>query len=256
MTDQQDRARAFHALHKPGDPLILYNIWDPGSARAVAEAGAKALATGSASVAGSRGYHDAEALPLEQVLNNAARIVECVDIPLSVDFEGGYAVEPKLVAVHAAALIEVGVIGINFEDQVIGGAELHPIALQAERIAAVRTAADAAGVDFFINARTDVWLKAGQATIEEDARLSEAKERAAAFAEAGASGFFVPGLADEDDIAAICAATDLPVNAMMLDAMPDTARLAELGVARISYGPSPWRDAMARLTEAARPLFG
>lgn len=255
MTDQQDRARAFHALHVRGDPLVLFNIWDAGSALAVAKAGAKALATGSASVAGARGYSDAETLPMQQALTNAERIVEAVDLPLTIDFEGGYAVEPVLVAVHAAAIIETGAIGINFEDQVIGGKGLHPIELQAERIAAIRTVAENAGVDFFINARTDMWLGAGRSTVAEDARFDDAVIRAQTYANAGASGFFAPGLTDEGEIAALCEACTLPVNAMMFDAMPSHKRLGELGVARISHGPGPWNDAMTALTEAARPLY-
>ncbi len=256
MTDQQDRARAFHALHVPGDPLILFNIWDAGSARAVAEAGAEALATGSASVAGARGYSDAETLPMQQALTNAERIVEAVDLPLTVDFEGAYAAEPVLVAVHAAAMIETGAIGINFEDQAIGGTGLHPVDFQAQRIAAIRKAADDAGVDFFINARTDMWLKAGLSSVAEGSRFEEALTRAKAYADAGASGFFAPGLTAEKEIAALCEACPLPVNAMMFDAMPDHARLAELGIARISHGPGPWRDAMAGLTAAARSVYG
>jgi 2-methylisocitrate lyase-like PEP mutase family enzyme len=255
MTDQQDRARTFRALHVPGDPLILFNIWDAGSALAVAKAGARALATGSASVAGARGYTDAESLPMQQALTNAERIVEAVDLPLTVDFEGGYAVEPVLVAVHAAAMIETGAIGINFEDQVIGGTGLHPIELQVERIAAIRTVAENAGVDFFVNARTDMWLGAGRSTVAEEARFDEAVTRAKAYADAGASSFFAPGLTDEGEIAALCEACPLPVNAMMFDAMPSHKRLGELGVARISHGPGPWRDAMTALTEAAKAVF-
>ncbi|MEM8695908.1 MAG: isocitrate lyase/phosphoenolpyruvate mutase family protein [Pseudomonadota bacterium] len=255
MTEQQDRARAFHTLHVPGAPVILFNIWDAGSALAVAEAGARALATGSASVAGARGYSDAESLPMQQALTNAERIVEAVDLPLTIDFEGGYAVEPVLVGVHAQAIIETGAIGINFEDQVIDGTGLHPIDLQVERIAAIRTVADNADIDFFINARTDMWLQSGVATVPEEDRFDAAVERAQAYADAGASGFFAPGLADPDQIGTLCEASPLPVNVMMFDAMPDTARLAELGVARISYGPGPWRDAMAALTEAAKAVF-
>lgn len=255
MTDQQDRARAFHALHVAGDPLVLFNIWDAGSARAVAEAGAKALATGSASVAGARGYTDAESLPLQQALTNAERIVEAIDLPLTVDFEGAYSAEPVLVGVHAQAMIETGAIGINFEDQIIGSKGLHPKDLQVARIMAIRDAAEKADVDFFINARTDMWLTAGTSTVEEDARFDEAVTRAKAYADAGASGFFAPGLTDEAQIAALCEASPLPVNVMMFDAMPDRARLAELGVARISYGPGPWRDAMAALTAAAQALY-
>lgn len=254
-SDQQARARAFHALHVPGDPVILYNIWDPGSARAVAAAGAKALATGSASVAGSRGYGDAESLPPEEALANAARIVECVDLPLTVDFEGGYAIDPEAVAANVSGVLATGAVGINFEDQVIGGEGLHPIALQAERIAAIRAMADEAGIDLFINARTDVWLGAGRATIPVEARFDEAVRRAEAYAAAGASGFFAPGLADERLIHSLCEATPLPVNAMMFEAMPAPARLAELGIARISHGPAPWRQAMAALTEAAKAVY-
>lgn len=255
MTDQQTRARAFRALHIPGDPLILFNIWDAGSAKAVAEAGASALATGSASVAAAQGYDDAESLPLDDVLANLRRIVACVDLPVTLDFEGGYAVAPDAVAANVARVIEAGAVGINFEDQVIGGEGLHPVALQAERIAAIRAAAKAAGVDLFINARTDVWLRAGMASLAEGRHFDEAVSRANAFAEAGASGFFAPGLADETQIAALCEATSLPVNAMMFDAMPSHTRLAELGVARISHGSGPYRAAMAALGEAAQAVY-
>lgn len=251
-SDQPARASAFRALHVPGDPVILYNVWDAGSAAAVAEAGAGAIATGSASVGGARGYGDAESVPLDEVLANAAQVAAAVALPVTLDFEGGYALAPEAVAANVARVIETGVVGINFEDQAIGGEGLHPVELQAERIAAIREAAEAAGVDLFVNARTDVWLTAGRITLPEDARFDEAAKRCEAYAAAGASGFFVPGLADEDEIARICELSPLPVNAMMFDAMPPRARLAELGVARISHGPGPWRRAMAALTEAAR----
>ncbi|MFN2260199.1 MAG: isocitrate lyase/phosphoenolpyruvate mutase family protein [Parasphingopyxis sp.] len=255
MTAQQSRAEAFHALHIPGDPLVLFNIWDPGSAAAVAGAGAKALATGSASVGGARGYGDAEGVPLDEVLANAAAIVRAVDLPVSLDFEGGYAVAPDEVAANVARVIETGVVGINFEDQVIGGEGLHPVELQADRIAAIRRAADEAGVDFFINARTDVWLKAGRTTLAAEALFDEAARRCEAFAAAGASGFFVPGLADEEELRRICDLSPLPVNAMMFEAMPSPARLGKLGIARISHGPGPWKLAMEALEEAARGVY-
>ena len=117
---QTEKYAAFAALHVPGDPLILYNIWDAGSAKAVAEAGAKAIATGSASVAGAHGYADAETLPLELAIAGVERIVAAVELPVTVDFEGGYAVEPELVGRNVAMLAEAGAVGCNFEDQVIG----------------------------------------------------------------------------------------------------------------------------------------
>src|ERR1700741_1737910 len=135
---QSDKFTAFAALHVPGDPVILFNAWDAGSAKAVAEAGAKAIATGSDSVAGAQGFTDAEALPIGLALANAARVVAAVDLPVTIDFECAYAVAPEGVAASMARLAATGAIGCNFEDQVIGGEGLHDIPVQAARIAAAR----------------------------------------------------------------------------------------------------------------------
>jgi 2-methylisocitrate lyase-like PEP mutase family enzyme len=146
----------FAALHVPGDPVVLYNIWDPGSAQAVAAAGAKALATGSHPVGDASGYGDAQQVPLDYVFDNAARIVKAVDLPLTVDFESAYSTDPEEGAANVARLKETGAVGCNFEDQVIGGEGLYPLDLQVRRIAAIRRAV---GDDFYINARTDLFLK-------------------------------------------------------------------------------------------------
>ncbi|MGP1396625.1 MAG: isocitrate lyase/PEP mutase family protein [Inquilinaceae bacterium] len=243
---QADRARKFAELHVPGAPLTLYNIWDAGGAKAVAEAGAQAIATGSWSVAAAQGYADGEAIPLDFLLRIAARIVATVDLPVTVDFEGGYAEAPDDVAANVARLIASGVIGLNFEDRVVGGSGLHAVDAQSARVAAIRRAAKAENVPFFINARTDLFLKEKDRTRHGDL-LAETRDRAAAYAEAGASGFFVPGLVDPDLIGAICAAVALPVNVMMLDGTPSPETLASLGVARISYGPRPYVEAVADL---------
>ena len=153
---QSDKYHAFAALHVPGDPVILFNAWDAGSAKVVAEAGANAIATGSASVAGAHGFTDAEGLPIGLALANAALVVEAVDLPVTIDFEGAYAVAPEATAANVAKLAATGAIGCNFEDQVIGGSGIHPIALQAARIRATRAAV---GPDFFINARTDIFIQ-------------------------------------------------------------------------------------------------
>lgn len=243
---QIELARAFHALHVPGTPLVLYNMWDAGSARALAEAGAPAVATGSWSVAGALGYADGQALPMDALLHAAQRIVASVDVPVSIDFEGAYAESPERVADNVKALLACGVVGLNFEDQVVGGTGLHGIDAQVARIQAIRAMADAEGVPFFINARTDVYLKA---TREDDpaALLAEAIARAAAYAEAGANGFFAPGLRDLSDIATVCEQSAVPVNVMVMPRMPSLAELAGAGVARVSHGPGPWRRAMAEL---------
>src|SRR5690242_6259923 len=139
----------FAALHVPGDPIVLYNVWDVGSAHAVAAAGAKALATGSHPVADANGWPDGQQVPLDFALANAKRIVEGVELPVTIDFEGAYSADPEEGAANALRLKETGAVGCNFEDQVIGGEGLHPIGLQAKRIAAIRKAL---GDDFYINA--------------------------------------------------------------------------------------------------------
>src|SRR5258708_5635548 len=125
-----DKFEIFASLHEPGNPVILYNIWDVGSARAVVTAGAKALATGSHPVADANGWPDGEQVPIDFALANAKRIVEAVELPVTVDFESAYAVDPQQAGANVARLAGTGAIGCNFEDQVIGGEGLHPLDLQ------------------------------------------------------------------------------------------------------------------------------
>ena len=247
---QSDKARLLASLHRPGDPLILYNAWDAGSAKAVADAGAKAIATGSASVAGAHGFADAEALPLDLALANAARVAAAVELPVTIDFEGGYAADPEALAENMARLAGTGAVGCNFEDQVIGGEGLHPVERQAERIRAARAAV---GPDFFINARTDIFIKKREG--HDAAMVDAALDRARAYAEAGASGFFVPALADLGLLERLCAASPLPVNFMAFPGAPAAADVAAAGVARISHGPFPWKLAMKALKEAAEAIY-
>ena len=150
MTSQVEKIAYFAALHKPGDPLILFNIWDAGSAQAVAKAGAKALATGSLSVAGAQGFGDGEKMPLDLVVANAARIANATDLPLTLDFEGGYGDDLANFATTLRSLFEAGVVGINIEDQLIGGEGFRSISEQSARIAI------AAKAGLFVNARTDL----------------------------------------------------------------------------------------------------
>jgi 2-methylisocitrate lyase-like PEP mutase family enzyme len=252
MPSQSEKAEAFTRLHVPGGPLVLFNIWDPGSARVVARSGAQALATGSWSVAAAFGFEDGEEVPFDLALANLRRIVAAVDLPVSLDFEGGYGTTPEAVGENFAQALAAGAIGCNFEDGVLGAEDrLYSIEEQSARIRALREAAKSAGVPAYVNARTDLFLNAGPA--EHTVELVEAAlERAAAFAEAGASGFFVPGLVDEDLIRRVCEGTSLPVNVMYFSGVPEAKRLAELGVARISHGPGPYRLAMKVLEEGAK----
>jgi len=241
---------SFAALHVAGDPVILYNIWDVGSAQAVVAAGAKALATGSHPVADAQGFADGQQVPIDFALANAKRIADAVELPLTVDFESAYSTDPEEGAANVARLAQAGAVGCNFEDQVIGGEGLHPIELQVKRIAAIRRAV---GDQFFINARTDLYLKTQN---YDDALVDQAIERGKAFADAGASGFFVPRLSDTKQIERIVREVPLPLNVIAFPGAPDKQVWANAGVARISHGPFPHRALMAKLTEMAREAIG
>ena len=240
----------FAALHVPGDPIVLYNIWDAGSAVAVAEAGAKALATGSHPVGDAAGFGDGQKVPLEFVFGNAKRILAAVNLPLTVDFEGAYSTDAGEAAANVAALKETGAVGCNFEDQVVGGEGIHSLDAQVARIRAIRAAV---GSDFFINARTDLMIKAEN---QDDALIDAVIERGKAYADAGASGFFVPRIADPKHIERVVREVPLPLNAIAFPGAPDKTIWAEAGVARISHGPFPHRALMAKLTEMAREAIG
>lgn len=247
---QIEKAHRFASLHEKGAPLILYNIWDAGTAKAAEEAGAKAVATGSWSVTAAHGYGDGEKIPLDLLLTIVQRIAGTVELPVSVDFEGAYGTTPEEVAHATRQLLGTGAIGMNVEDRIVGGDGLYNIAAQSARLAAIRQAAAQAGVPLFINARTDLFLRESDRS-RHPALLPAALERAHAYAAAGASGFFAPGLVDPDSIGTLCRETVLPVNVMVLDGAPSAGALARLGVARISHGPGPYRVAMRQFRERA-----
>jgi 2-methylisocitrate lyase-like PEP mutase family enzyme len=243
--NQSEKAKRFAELHVKGTPLLLYNAWDAGSAKAILAAGAKAIATSSWSVAAAQGYADGEEIPIELAEQIVGRIAATVDIPVTVDFEGGYSEDDGELAANISRLLDLGVIGINFEDRIVKGSGLYNVDRQARRIAAIRKAAEQKGVDLFINARTDVFFEHGE-------DISEALGRAKAYAAVGASGFFIPGLVHDALIGRICEGVMLPVNVMVMDGAPSNSRLSELGVARISYGPIPYIRAIRTLEQEAR----
>jgi 2-methylisocitrate lyase-like PEP mutase family enzyme len=250
MTTQKEKAEAFKSLHIKGSPVIRFNIWDAGSARVIEQAGAKAIATGSWSVAAANGFEDGEKIPLDLVFANLERIVRSVAVPVTLDFEGGYATNIAQLKENITKLIAAGGIGLNFEDRIVGGGGLHSIDDQSKRIAAIREAAETAGIPLYINARTDVFLQTYPAPNDE-AQVEQALERADAYAKAGATGLFAPGLRDSNLIKNLCDNSPLPVNIMVLPDTPTTETMAELGVARISYGASPYRQMLAALKEAS-----
>ena len=235
-----DRASALLALHQDPALLRLVNVWDVASARAVAAVPeTRALATASHAIAAMYGYEDGEHIPRDLMLEAVGRVVDAVDLPVTADLEAGYGDAADTVR----RAIAIGVVGANIEDQ------MKPLAETAAVVEAVMQAAAAEGVpDFVLNARTDAFLRAGDR--DQHAVLADAIERGRAFLDAGAPVVFVPGRLDEEQVVALVDAfgpqrlTLLPVAGE-----PTLARIEELGVARVSFGPFPQRVALTALQE-------
>jgi 2-methylisocitrate lyase-like PEP mutase family enzyme len=255
IADQARKAEQFRGLHVPGKPVVLFNVWDAGSAETVANAGAKALATSSWSVANANGFADGERIPLALAVDNLRRIVSATELPVTTDLESGYGDTPDAVGEAISLAIDAGAVGCNLEDSFPANGKLRDIANQCDRIRRARQAADAAKIQFFLNLRTDVFFQTPPEQ-HTNAMVVEAIERARAYANAGADGLFTPGLADITLIAQLAKASPLPLNIMVSDATPPVRILAEQGVARVSHGPRPYLIAMKALEEAARLAHG
>jgi 2-methylisocitrate lyase-like PEP mutase family enzyme len=235
-------AETFRRLHDGPRLLQLANCWDAGSARLIESLGAPALATTSAGVAWAQGYPDGDALPVALLVATVRAVTRVSSVPLSVDLESGYSHDPRAVGTAVAAIVDAGAAGINLED---GG---EPPELLAAKIAQARTAAAQAGVDLFVNARTDVYLRALAAPPR---RVEETLTRAARYRDAGADGIFVPKVVDPTEIRAIAAAAGLPLNVLAWPGLPPAAELSALGVRRLSAGSAIAVDAYRRAATLA-----
>ncbi len=233
-------ADLFRGLHASGF-LILPNAWDAGSARVIETLGARAVATSSAAVCWAHGYADGHHLPVDFLVATVREITRVVSIPVTCDFEGGYADDPAQVAENIARIIDAGAVGINIED----GRE--PPELLARKIGVVREAAAKAGVNLFVNARTDVFLKG---LAEGEAAVAESLRRGALYREAGADGLFVPYIVRDADIATIAAACGLPLNVMARPGLAAAATLETLGARRLSSATGLARAALNALKTA------
>jgi 2-methylisocitrate lyase-like PEP mutase family enzyme len=224
------------SLHRPGDPLLLPNAWDVATARAVVAAGYPVVATTSGGVAATLGYQDHEGAPGDEMLAAAARIARGVDVPVTVDAEAGYGMEP---AELVAALRDMGAAGCNLEDSDYAAGKLRDPDRHADWLGAVRQAAADDGFALVINARVDVFLHpflagAGAGTQEE--LVPEALRRANAYLEAGVDCVFPITLWETDALSRFVSEVGGPVNVVRLPQAPSLAELAELGVARVSWG--------------------
>ncbi len=250
---QSDRVSLFRRLHERR-PLVLPNAWDGGSARLIESVGASAIATTSAGISWAHGRRDGQRLHREEMIQAIRFIVRAVSVPVTADIEGGYgSSSTRDVAETVRAVIDAGAVGINVEDSPgVDGQELLAPEVHAERIRAARDAARASGSDLVINARTDVYLfQVGDL----ETRFDAAVQRAKVYRAAGADCVFVPGVLDADTIAALVRAVDAPLNIMAMPGAPSIRRLGELGVARVSVGPTIAQAALAATRRAAKELL-
>lgn len=244
------------SLHRPGFPLVLPNAWDVPTAKAVASAGFPAVATTSAGIAASLGYEDHEGAPADAMLAAAARITASVDVPVTVDAEAGYGMEP---AGLVAALRAAGAAGCNLEDTDHSTGSLRDPVRHAGWLGAVREAGVRDGFPLVVNARIDVFLPAvlsgaDQAALRE--LVPQALERAHAYFQAGVDCVYPIALWDAEALGAFTSRAEGPVNVLGLPQAPSLPELAELGVARVTYGGLLHRDAMERFKQALEPLGG
>lgn len=239
-------ATTFRRLHQGTTPLLLPNAWDAASASLFEHAGAAAIATTSAGMAWALGYRDGGLVPPDAVVGAAARMARVLGVPLSIDIENGYSDDPQAVASLVRRLADIGVAGINIED----GSD-DP-ALLVAKIGAIRDSLARSGADLFVNARCDVFL-AGLAAAPQQA--AETIRRGQRYADAGADGLFVPGLAEMADIAAVADGVALPLNVMAWPGLPGVAALAQAGVRRFSAGSSLPQVAWGVAEQAARAFL-
>lgn len=254
---QAKKADLLCSLHVPGDPLILTNVWDAATARVVAAApGVKAIATASHSISDVHGVPDGGGLSLEAALVAAKTVIDAVELPVTVDFERGYATDASGVETNVTRLLEVGAHGLNIEDSTGNpDSPLFAVGHQAERIAAVRAAAERRGIPLVINARVDAVVRSPRDGSEiSPAVWDDTIERANAYLEAGADVAFILGIGTEDEVRRALTEIDGLVSVLATPASAPLSVLAELGVCRISFGPGPLRLALAHLKRAATVL--
>lgn len=253
MTTLHDQALLFRSLHVPGRPLVLPNAWDVATARLVEDAGAAAVATTSAGVAWALGRPDGHQVDRDGVLELVARITAAVRVPVTVDVEHGFADTAEGVAETVRGVLAAGAVGINLEDGLrTGETPLRPVAEQAERIAAARAAAKAAGVPLYLNARVDTHRLPESGSAE---WLAETLARATAYLAAGADGVFLLGTHSAATVAALVAGIPAPLNLAVGPDTPSVAELAAQGAARVSAGSSIAEAAYALVSRAARELL-
>lgn len=252
LKSQKEKAEDFRALHHGNRILVLPNAWDVPSARVFEDAGFPAVATSSAGMLVSLGYPDGEVIDRQEFVSAVGRIARVLSVPLSADIVAGFGKTSKEVLATVKAILKAGAIGVNIEDFVHATKKLYPMERQIENVKSIRKLAETIGVPLVINARTDALRFAGG---DEEARVKEAIRRAIAYRDAGADCVYPMGLIDATSIARFVKALDFPINVMVRKGLPPVSELQRLGVARVSFGPTPAYAAMGLLKRAAKEVL-
>ena len=252
MKSQKERAEDFRALHHGKRILVLPNAWDVPSARVFEDAGFPAIATSSAGMLVSLGYPDGEVIDKQEFVSAIGRIARVLSVPLSADIVAGFGKTSKEVLETVKAILKAGAIGVNIEDFIHATKKLYPVERQIENVKAIRKLADITGIPLVINARTDALRFADG---DEEARVTEAIHRATAYRDAGADCVYPMGLVDASSITRFVKALDFPINVMVRKGLPPISELERLGVARISFGPTPAYAAIGLLKRAAKEVL-
>ena len=250
---QKEKAEQFFQLHHDEKMLVLPNIWDPLGALMLQDLGYKAIATASAAIAYSNGYNDGEHIPFDHVIDLLTRIANAVDVPVTADIESGYATDEQELSENIKRLIATGIAGINIEDYCKQTSTFYSVATQCLRIKAIRKAAAEMGTPLFINARTDVLLQ-GDKFPTAESKLAEIIARGEAYKDAGADCFFPIVMKNQSEIKVVVAKLKMPVNILAIPGIPALKTLHEIGVARVSLGPSFLKTALQAMKQLAIQL--
>ena len=239
---QSEKADYFRRQHHEDKMLLLPNVWDTITARLISSAGFHSLATASFSVAAANGYEDGEKIPFDKLVKVVTEITEAVDVPVSVDFERGYANDLASLADNVRQLLEAGAIGINIEDRATSGKGLVSVDAQCKKLETIREAGIKYGVNIFINARTDAYLLKMSGNFMDDTI-----ERGKAYRDAGADCFYPVLIDNYSDIERVLSEISLPVNVLLMKQVDDLKKLEDIGVKRVSLGPGSLRYVLTKL---------
>lgn len=254
---QKEKAEIFLKLHHDDDVLVILNSWDPGSSKLVEASGFKAVGTTSMGMSASLGYADCQAIPFEEMYNAVKKIAQSVNLPVTVDIEGGFGEDVPQIVSNVEKMISTGIVGINIEDSTNLSPKLLEVDVFCERISAIRKLSDSLGLHLVINARTDTFLTAMGSP---DECLAESIERGNKYREAGADCIFVPNITEVKKISVLVKEINAPLNILAnptngAGLPPSINELKDLGVARLSVGSSVMKSTLLLLKNIAGEMI-